>query len=84
VPFVLGQGKLLNLFLNLRSLTNAVTQIVKLCAANLCHTDYINLCHVGRMEGEGLLHTDTVGNASYGKVSEIPPPCLAITVPSKS
>ena len=56
-----------DLFLNLGSLTHAVTQVVELRAANLTDAGDFNLCYVGRVNGEGLLHAYTVGNTSYGK-----------------
>ena len=57
----------LDLFLNLGCLTNSVTQVVELCSANLTLTDNVYLLNVRRVDGEGLLHAASVGNASYGE-----------------
>ena len=56
-----------DLLFNLCCLTNSVTQIVELRAANLRLTEYYNLVNVGRVDREGLLHTYAVGNTSYGE-----------------
>ena len=57
----------LDLFLNLGCLTDSVTQIVELCSSYATLTDNFHLHHVRRMDREGLLHTASVRNASYGK-----------------
>ena len=57
----------LDLFLNLRCLTNSVAEIVELCSSDLTGTDNVNLLNVGRVDGECLFNSTAVRYASYGK-----------------
>ena len=57
----------LDLFLNLRSLTNSVSQVVELCSSNLTGTNDVDLYYVRRVDREGLFNAATVGYASYGE-----------------
>ena len=68
VFFVIGmQDLVVNLFLNLCTLTNALTDVVELSAANLTGSDEFNLDNVGRMERERLFNAATICNTSYGE-----------------
>ena len=59
--------ELVDLLLNLGSLTNAVTQVVQLSAAHLTNADNLDTGYVGGVQGEGLLHATTVGNTADGE-----------------
>ena len=72
------------LFLDLRILADLVAEVIELSASNFTASDNFDLFDVRGMYGEGLFDADTIGNTSYGKGLEIPPPFFAITVPSKS
>ena len=56
----------LNLLCNLCSLTNAATQVVQLCTANLTIADNLELCNVRGVYREGLLNANAVRNAANG------------------
>ena len=55
------------LFLDLSSLTHAVTQIVQLSPADLTSTDGLDLLDHRAVEGEDLLHADAVRDAADGE-----------------
>ena len=57
-------GKILDLLLDLGTLTDSVAQIVELCTANDTLTDNVNLYNVGRVDGEGLLHAAAEADAA--------------------
>ena len=57
----------LDLLFNLGSLAHSVTQIVELCTSDHTGTNDVDLNDVGRMDGEGLLNTNRVRNASYSE-----------------
>ena len=57
----------LDLLFNLGSLAHSVTQIVELCTSDHTGTNDVDLNNVGRMDGEGLLNTNRVRNASYSE-----------------
>ena len=61
------KDRLVDLFLNLGCLTNAVTEVVQLCTSYLTNADNVNLFNIGRMDGEGLLYAYAIRNASYSK-----------------
>ena len=54
-------------FLNLRSLTNSITEIVELSSSNLTNSNNLNLSNVGRVKGECLFNADTVSHLSNGE-----------------
>ena len=56
----------LQLLADLGSLTNAVTQVVQLGAADIAVAHGLDLLDGGRVDGEHLLHADTVGQAADG------------------
>ena len=57
----------LDLFLNLGSLTNSVSQVVQLSASYLTVTDNVDTGYVGGMERESLFHAYTVCYAANGE-----------------
>ena len=54
-------------FLNLCSLTYAITYVVELSTANLTTAGNVNLYNVGRVKRERLFNADTVSDLSDGK-----------------
>jgi len=54
-------------FLNLCSLTYAITYVVELSTANLTAAGNVNLYNVGRVKRERLFNADTVSDLSDGK-----------------
>jgi len=65
--FISRKGDRLDLLLNLGCLTNAIANVVKLSTSNLTDTNDVDLLHIGRVDGERLLHAATVRNSSDGK-----------------
>ena len=57
----------LDLFLNLGSFTNSVSQVVELCSSYLTGTNNLYLNNVRRVDREGLLNATTIRYASYGE-----------------
>ena len=66
-PVIQSFKKLFNSFLNLCSLTDSVSEVVKSCSANLTLSDNFDLLNIGRMKGPGLLNAYAVGNLTYGE-----------------
>ena len=56
----------LNLFLDLGSLAETVTQVVELRSADFAVTNGLHVDHVGRVNRENLLAADTVGDTANG------------------
>ena len=54
------------LFLDLGALAHAAAQIVQLGTPHSTIADHLDLVDGGRVHGEDLLHTDTVGDAAHG------------------
>ena len=54
------------LFLDLGALAHAAAQIVQLGTPHSTVADHLDLVDGGRVHGEDLLHTDTVGDAAHG------------------
>ena len=58
------EEKLANLFLNLSSLTNSITEIIKLSSANLTASYNLNLVYNRRVERENSFNTASVSYTS--------------------